>query len=263
MQSKGLNSIFYTGHVSGNRILNPYQVYEENGKKYVSMQIQEHSEKIKCVDFDYEDLPKLTYKKNSKKHISWNIVNGYVGGRTEHGQECQIYMHHVILDFTPDGKGTGSNTSDKLSVDHIDRNPLNNRRSNLRLVDHKTQQENKKGSLEGTKRKVNSNRLNAYPSHIDQQSLPKYVNYRFAYEGEVLSRRFFVIGSHPLQKLKMAPKEVKSTQGLELPIGMTEAQYDKLKFDEIMIKLKDLDEKYEKYLKDEKEKLINQCQEDK
>lgn len=60
---------------------------------------------------DLEDLDKV-------KKYNWHICNGYVAANEK---VRQFRLHQMILGFP------------KCNIDHIDRNPLNNRRSNLRL----------------------------------------------------------------------------------------------------------------------------------
>lgn len=57
-----------------------------------------------------------------QKHITWFVAGGYVRARHE-GKTLQI--HRCIMD-APKG----------MEVDHINHNPLDNRRSNLRIVTH-------------------------------------------------------------------------------------------------------------------------------
>jgi len=69
------------------------------------------------------------------KTYTWRIENGYVrtdGGR--HPNKWKMFLYHCIV-----GQPLWGNV-----IDHIDRNPLNNRRSNLRYVTHS---ENRLNSL--------------------------------------------------------------------------------------------------------------------
>lgn len=69
------------------------------------------------VAVDASDAPSLC-------QYRWCLGSGYVrrGERMEDGQFRNVYLHRQIMN-PPDG----------LTVDHVDRNPLNNRRSNLRV----------------------------------------------------------------------------------------------------------------------------------
>tara|TARA_R110000868_G_scaffold155942_1_gene382579 strand:+ start:223 stop:747 length:525 start_codon:yes stop_codon:yes gene_type:complete len=63
-------------------------------------------------DIDYDNI----------KHITWHVaLDGYVKG-TKKGTRKRLQLHRFILDAP---KGT--------MVDHRDRNPLNNKRDNLRF----------------------------------------------------------------------------------------------------------------------------------
>lgn len=68
-------------------------------------------------DFDYKWLKKIKWyaKKSNNKFYA---VNG----------SPKIYMHRLLLGLSQD---------DKRMPDHIDRNSLNNQRSNLRIATHK------------------------------------------------------------------------------------------------------------------------------
>lgn len=77
----------------------------------------------KVSDEDYERL---------NKHL-WCLHNN---GRVSRGVgKKTIYMHHEILPRPADKS---------LEVDHIDNDPLNNTRSNLRLVTHRENMMNSK-----------------------------------------------------------------------------------------------------------------------
>lgn len=63
------------------------------------------------------------------KNKSWYLMNNYVlqRNRIGKGNEKETkFLHHFVLPITGTNK----------EVDHIDRNPLNNQRSNLRLIEH-------------------------------------------------------------------------------------------------------------------------------
>jgi hypothetical protein len=92
------------------------------------------------------------------------------------------------------GKGTSSG-----SVDHIDRDVLNNRLSNLRIVTTAVQQSNQKHVIEKVK-KARQKTARPLPDGITQDMLPKYVNYYTEHYGKdkACSREFFRIESHPM-----------------------------------------------------------------
>ena len=114
------------------------------------------------------------FEKNKKVKITWFAhQNKYICGNP-----LNLYIHQIITNFYGNGKGTKN-----LSVDHIDRNPLNNSFDNLRIANRKEQENNSKGIMKNTKRAKSKN---AYPlpEGITQDMLPKYINinvYRGAY----------------------------------------------------------------------------------
>jgi hypothetical protein len=74
---------------------------------------------------DYERLGHLSWCLSSEGYV-WRIV------RRRDGRRTHDRLHRVIMD-APQG----------VEVDHIDGNPLNNRRENLRLVTHQQNQQNR------------------------------------------------------------------------------------------------------------------------
>lgn len=73
-------------------------------------------------------------------YFSWN---GYaVRKERENDEQCPAYLHHAVI-----GKPIG-----KLVVDHINRNRLDNRRNNLRIVTQKINVRNKELSGGYTKK---------------------------------------------------------------------------------------------------------------
>lgn len=124
------------------------------------------------------------------KKLTYYISNGYVA--TQITGEKSLMMHQIIMNHHGNGKGT-KNTS----IDHIDRNRLNNSLDNLRIVDHETQQQNKIGSLPGTKRNRQYN-ARELPEGITHDMLRKYVVYnKEVYnKSKNLSRDYFRV-DHP------------------------------------------------------------------
>jgi hypothetical protein len=74
----------------------------------------------KSFVIDIEDVDKI-------QKYKWSLVKGYLMTKDENNQT--IYLHRYILDCT----------DSNIVVDHINHNPLDNRKSNLRLC---TNQEN-------------------------------------------------------------------------------------------------------------------------
>jgi len=70
---------------------------------------------------DYERINKFKWCANVR-------YNGYVRAARMKDRRI-IYMHHEVL-------GVDSRELNNMEVDHIDRDPLNNRRNNLRIVTH-------------------------------------------------------------------------------------------------------------------------------
>ena len=107
-----------------------------------------------------------------------------------------LYIHQIITGCHGNGKGTK-----KVSVDHIDGDPLNNTWDNLREANLHQQLQNSKGVKSGTKRARKHNAQNL-PEGWTQEMLPKYVTYnRECYnKAKNLWREFFRVEKHPSQK---------------------------------------------------------------
>jgi hypothetical protein len=147
----------------------------------------------KILDFEklYNNGKKLTFYKHQ---------NGYIGCASN------LYIHQIITDCRGNGKGTKN-----ISVDHIDRNPLNNTITNLRIASRSDQEQNTKGISEGTKRERKST-ARALPEGLTQQMMMKYVvYYNECYNKEKnLYREFFKVEKHPkLDKHWMSSKSNK------------------------------------------------------
>lgn len=117
--------------------------------------------------------------------LTWyKLANGYVGA---HYNKSIIYLHQFLMNYYGNGKG-------KMSIDHINRDKLDNRIDNLRIVSQSVQNENC-GKRE---RKYNAQNL---PPEIDGIELPKYCYYCSEVMNKGKSnqyvREYFRIEKHP------------------------------------------------------------------
>jgi hypothetical protein len=166
---------------------NPLWEVEENGKTIILMYCEKDTLCKLCPDsykkiLDYEsefcDGKKLTWFKG---------VNGYIMCSNN------LYIHQIITGCYGNGKGTKN-----ISVDHIDRDPLNNTIENLRIATRDEQEKNSKGIMEGTKR-ARKSCAKPLPEGITQDMLAKYVVYydELVYPAKITRRHYFKIEKHP------------------------------------------------------------------
>ena len=124
-----------------------------------------------------------------EKQVSWYCMKtGYVGCHAvRDGIKTCLTLHQVIMNHDGHGKGGPS-------IDHINRNKLDNRRINLRITTQSVQNENRD--------KVARHRTaKGLPEEI-QEELPKFVVYYKEKVNAEATREFFSVEGHPLQKLK-------------------------------------------------------------
>jgi hypothetical protein len=161
-----------------------------------------HCEPDEAVIIDKAGYDKIILFENMNGiKLTWFITfNGYVGTKLPSGIKfCgvtgQITLHQFLMNFVGKGKGTAN-----LSIDHINRDKLDNRMSNLRIVDCKTQHSNAKGIIPGTKRSRKQN-AQTLPEGITEDMMPKYVvYYSEIYNKETgATREFFRVEKHPNQ----------------------------------------------------------------
>ena len=126
---------------------------------------------------------------NGKKITWFKAKNGYVAGTNK------LFMHQTITNCYGNGKGTNT-----ISVDHIDRDPLNNAFNNLRIATREEQEQNSHGIMPNTKR-ARKGSAKQLPDGITQGMLKKYVVYYHEYLNaeKTRSREYFKIERHPKQ----------------------------------------------------------------
>ena len=162
---------------------NPLWKIIENDKEYLLMYCEKDT--ICKLSFDsYQKI--LDYEKNIDKKLTWyKHQNGYILC------SLNIYIHQIITGCYGNGKGTKN-----ISVDHIDRNPLNNILDNLRIATQEEQQNNTKGILPGTLKERSSKK--DLPEGISYDMFKKYVYYnREFYDKDKKKERDFFRVEHP------------------------------------------------------------------
>ena len=153
------------------------------------------NEEYYMMDISKNRLTKID-KESLKKILSinkiWTVCNNYVV--IEYERNKKVSMHAFLMNHSGHGLTKGN-----LTVDHINRDKLDNRMCNLRLA-NQTEQNQNTGKRE---RKYNARPL---PEGIKQEDMPKYVTYNVDYEKEldesgnrIIKRDFFRVEKHPKQ----------------------------------------------------------------
>jgi len=196
---------YIPGHYSKNGVdpyfmKNPIWKIQENGKELLLMYCEKDTicklcplSYQKILEFEKIHDKKLTFHKHS---------NGYILS-----SNSSLFIHQIITECNGNGKGTSF-----ISVDHIDRNPLNNTIENLRVATRKEQEQNSKGIAEGTKRERKTS-AKPLPEGITQQMMKKYVVYYHEWlnKEKTRSREFFKVEKHPkLDKIWVGTKSNKT-----------------------------------------------------
>lgn len=167
-------------HAGMNR--NMYWKVSENGSIYYIMHIYNDI----YTKFSIEDLNKIINFMNTRP--TWGFSNDYVKTNISINNENKvIYLHQYIMNSHLE-----NNSDMKKTVDHINRDKLDNRRENLRFASM-TKQNLNKGKQ---KRQKNASDL---PDGIQQTDLPIHVIYNNrCYNKDKNSwREFFTIENHP------------------------------------------------------------------
>ena len=145
---------------------NPIWKIKENDKEYLLMYCEKDTI-CKLCPISYQKILDFEQNKNDGKKLTFHKhCNGYILSSTQ-----SLFIHQIITGCYGNGKGTK-----QVSVDHIDRNPLNNTFENLRIATREDQAKNSKGIADGTKRarKTSAQKL---PEGISQEMMKKYVVY--------------------------------------------------------------------------------------
>jgi len=202
--------IKYTpGHIknrgnSANQMKNPLWIVEKNEINIILMYCEKDTI-VQLCEKSYKEI--LDFEKQIEEKLTFFLQkNGYVATHLPKCNGDLLYIHQIITGCYGNGKGTSD-----ISVDHIDRNPLNNMYDNLRIATREMQEQNSMGIMPGTKKERQKN-ARPLPEGIQQSMLRKYVVYYYnVYNKEKnLSREYFRVEGHPkLEKIWETTKSEK------------------------------------------------------
>jgi hypothetical protein len=186
---------YIQGHYNRNGIdafilKNPLWKIVENNKEYLLMYCEKDTICKLCID-SYNKILDFEKEKNNNQKITWHkCENGYIAGKNKNKQ---LYIHQIITNYYGNGQGTA-----KFSIDHIDRDKLNNTIENLRIATREEQEQNSTGICPGTKRQRQKN-ARLLPEGMSQDMLKKYVVYYYnVYDKKNnKAREYFSVEQHP------------------------------------------------------------------
>jgi hypothetical protein len=164
-----------------------WKAIDKNGNDVILMYCETNTICILCPK-SYEIIKEYEKNMNNGVPITWYVTeNKYICCR------FNLYIHQVITGCFGNGKGTGG-----ISVDHVNRNPLDNRFDNLRIATRKQQEDNSTGIMPDTKR-TRQTGARELPDGITQDMLRKYVVYNVGYLNAERTkwRDFFTVEGHP------------------------------------------------------------------
>ena len=186
---KGLSVLIKEGSCAGEYRNMYWKVKDSQNDKYYVMHIKDNL----YTKISKRDINKvLTFGSNNIKinfRPTWRLFqNGYICCTINNGiKQKTYYLHQLIMDVHDEDL-----TNMEKTVDHINQDKLDNRRTNLRLVNM---------SIQNANRSKPERRFDAceLPDGIQQTDLPKYAVYR----KEILDkdtgnfREYFYICNHP------------------------------------------------------------------
>jgi hypothetical protein len=176
-KSKGINAYHFK---------NPFwKVINNENEEFILMYCEKNA-LCKLCHLSFQKI--LDYERENNIKITWVLsANGYITGSNK------LSMHQVIMNCYGNGKGTKN-----ISVDHIDRDKLNNCYNNLRLATFQIQHGNCKGILPNTKRERKHNAKDL-PEGITQNMMKKYVVYYHEWldKEHKKQREYFKVEKHP------------------------------------------------------------------
>lgn len=171
--------------VDAGKIKNPHWLVRNKNKPDEEDFYMMYCEPGVFTYFSQESYEIIQLPRESTRTPTWFYSQcGYVAG---HIGSTNIYMHQIVMDFYNHGSKTES-------IDHINRDKLDNRIHNLRIVDQATQNRN-------TGKRNRKHNARPLPDGIQQSDMPKYVTYnKETYNKSTgATRDYFRIEKHPAQ----------------------------------------------------------------
>ena len=156
MEIKSQETVQFTGRVGKPAHDIVYIHVRYHDKEYTIMKIRFNDGFIKGL-IDREEFIKV-------KDYSWHYVaNGYIShGLQIDGKKKELYLHNMVM-----GRIGFPGQGAKESIDHINRNGLDNRKENLRLVTQSAQNINQKQKERRIELPANSGvTVDEIPKHV-------------------------------------------------------------------------------------------------
>ena len=208
------------------QIRNSYAYIKDNVSmsKYYICIANENDDK-QCI-FLFDELDKLKKIDNINNPIWYKLSNGYIGTTLNNKKKTFRYLHQHLMDYYGQKDSSikmlcSNTTLNNNSVDHINRNPLDNRLQNLRIINQSHQNINQNNKLR------NSNITN-----IDYQNLKQYIPKNINYVKQATDKNGLVHGEHFSIEIKYTDssnikhklrKKTTKSQSIELPYKLIQA----------------------------------------
>jgi hypothetical protein len=157
-----------------NTIENQNTIEQQN--KYYIMECHKNNNSTIYFKFDKLSLPQVLTVYNNCNPTWFQSGNGYIITHIKYkGQNTCINLHQYLINYYGQKDSVLKNecndyTVRSQSIDHINRNPLDNRLSNLRIINQSHQNHNQKERVRGTNLSTNFEQLKQY--------IPKNIYYR-------------------------------------------------------------------------------------